>query len=126
MTKPLVLRQDRCFCMVHDDIVMFLNNSTRFKSVNGTLHKPLRRFHMLEGLSFKSKDSHANLQVTLMKNATGRFAADIDIDEASGIGHGLEVIRNKIGNQRTNPYLVRELLLLHHPTGAPRYRFVFA
>ena len=125
MIKPLVLRQDWCFCLVHEDIVMFLNDSTRFTSVNGALHDPLRGFQMLKGLSYKSTDSHANLQVTLMKNATGRFAADVDIDEASGIGHGFEVIRNKIGNQRTNPYLVRELLLLHHPAGAPRYRFVF-
>ena len=125
MIKPLALRQDRCFCLVHEDIVMFLNDSTRFTSVNGALHDPLRGFQMLKGLSYKSTDSHANLQVTLMKNATGRFAADVDIDEASGIGHGFEVIRNKIGNQRTNPFLVRELLLLHHPAGAPRYRFVF-
>jgi len=39
------------------------------------------------------------------------------------------VIRNKVRNQRTNPYLVRELLLLRDPVGNsldPKYRFVFA
>ena len=43
--------------------------------------------------SFKSRDAHANIELTFMvENATGRLAADIDIDESSGIEHGLEVI----------------------------------
>ena len=126
LLHPLVLRQDRCFCMVDEAMVGFLNNSTRFKTAKSTLHDPLEGFEMLH-LSYKSKDSHANLQVTLMKNGDGQFAADIDIDEASGFEHGLEVIRNHVGRQRTNPYLVRELLLLQDPVGLnPRYRFVFA
>ena len=43
---------------------------------------------MAEG-SFKSRDAHANLQITFMREiATGALAADIDIDESSGIEHG--------------------------------------
>ena len=55
------------------------------------------------------------------------FAADVDIDEASGFGHGFELIRNSV-NGRTNPYLIRELMLLSaQEAGAldPGYRFVF-
>jgi hypothetical protein len=60
-------------------------------------------------------------------DSSGRFAADVDIDEASGIEHGFEVLRNRFQG-RTNPYLIRELLLLaDFETGAlnPGYRFVF-
>ena len=66
---------------------------------------------MAEG-SFKSRDPHANLQVTFMRSTdTGELAADIDIDEASGIEHGFEVIRNATFHRRTNPYVIREFLL---------------
>ena len=126
---PLVLRQDRCFCVVDDGMEDLLERSGRFVTAPDALHKPLPGYRMLKR-SYKSKDSHANLQVTFMQHReTGTFAADIDIDEASGFRHGLEVIRNKLRNQRTNPYLVRELLLLRTPVGKsldPKYRFVFA
>ena len=79
--------------------------------------------------SFKSRDPHANLQVTFMtENATGDLAADIDIDEASGIEHGFEVIRNAVFRNRTNPYLIREFLNAADFTGRslrPDYEFVF-
>jgi hypothetical protein len=57
---------------------------------------------------------------------TGEFAADIDIDESTGIRHGFEVIRNAVLNRRTNPYLIREFLLASE-TGKldPGYRFAF-
>tara|TARA_B100002003_G_scaffold222207_1_gene225839 strand:+ start:1969 stop:2874 length:906 start_codon:yes stop_codon:yes gene_type:complete len=125
---PLVLRQDRCFCMIDDAMPEFLNNSARFISAPGALHEPLPGFRMVD-ISYKSRDSHANLQVTIMQKIdSGELAADIDIDEATGFRHGMEVIRNHVGRQRTNPYLVRELLLLRDPVGKslnPKYRFVF-
>ena len=121
---PLVLRQDRCFCVVDEGMEDLLERSDQFITAPDSLHKPLPGYRMLKR-SYKSKDSHANLQVTFMQHGeTGKFAADIDIDEASGFTHGLEVIRNKLENQRTNPYLVRELLVLQSLD--PKYRFVFA
>jgi hypothetical protein len=79
--------------------------------------------------SFKSRDAHANLQITFMREiATGELAADIDIDESSGIEHGLEVIRNATFRQRTNPYLIREFLLSADPIARsldPGYQFRF-
>jgi hypothetical protein len=69
------------------------------------------------------------LQVTVMENpATGEFAADVDIDEAAGIQHGLEVMRNAIFDQRTSPYLIREFMLASEPeelTLDPGYDFEF-
>jgi hypothetical protein len=77
----------------------------------------------------KSRDAHANIQITFMEHATtGELAADIDIDETSGIRHGFEVIRNALFNHRTNPYLIREFLIAADPITRrlnPGYSFVF-
>ncbi len=126
--RSLILcRQDRFFAMVEPEMQDFLRNSERFKSAPNTLHEPLPDFQMEE--SFKSRDAHANLQVTFMRHATsGIMAADIDIDESSGIEHGFEVIRNAAFQDRTNPYLIHQFLIAADPiekTLDPGYRFVF-
>jgi hypothetical protein len=99
-----------------------------FKSAPGALHEPPPGFSPPTE-SFKSRDPHANLQITVMKDlATGGLAADIDIDEASGIEHGFEVIRNAVFNNRTNPYLIREFMNaadLEKRSLRPEYRFTF-
>lgn len=123
----VVCRQDRCFAMVGAGMPEHLRKSRVYKSAPETLHEPLEGFELAEG-SFKSRDAHANLQVTFMRHkSTGRLAADIDIDEASGIEHGFEVIRNAVFQQRTNPYLIREFMLSadSERTLDPGYRFVF-
>ena len=110
------VEQDRVFALLTGECVRLVRSSARFMGVSGLLHDPMPGFEQRE--SFKTRDSHANLQVSLMQNAEG-WAADIDIDEASGIGHAAEVIRNRFGGP-TNPYQVRELLLLHQaPEGPP-------
>lgn len=123
----LRVEQDRCFCVVDSAMPAFLQRSGRFKTVNGSLHKPLPGYVRQE--SYKTLDAHANLQVTLMRKPdTDSWAADIDIDEAAGIQHGFEVIRNKLTGNRTNPYLIRELLLLadwQERTLDPGYEFIF-
>lgn len=123
----LVARQDRCYMAVDAAFPEFLRQSPRFKSAPGALHEPLPGY-VLED-SFKSRDAHANLQVTFMRHrVSGQRAADIDIDEASGIEHGFEVLRNRATGGRTNPFQVRELLLLaagEEDAIRPGYRFVF-
>ncbi len=114
----LVCRQDRFFARVDAGLPERLRRSPLFKSAPETLHEPLPGFQMAEG-SFKSRDAHANLQVTFMREiATGDLAADIDIDESSGIRHGFEVIKNATFRNRTNPYLIREFLLNADPINA--------
>lgn len=124
----LLCRQDRFFAMVDSTLPGRLRDSAVYKSAPETLHEPLPDFQLAEG-SFKTRDAHANLQVTFMRHTqTGDLAADIDIDESSGIEHGFEVIRNAIFRKRTNPYLVREFMLtadLREHTLDPGYRFVF-
>ncbi|NWF82876.1 MAG: hypothetical protein HXY18_03500 [Bryobacteraceae bacterium] len=125
--RLLKIEQDRCFCEVAASMPAFLQRSDRFKTVNGSLHTPLPGYVREE--SYKSRDAHANLQVTLMrKKSADEWAADIDIDEASGIEHGFEVIRNKVTGGKTNPYQIHELLLLadwQERTLDPGYRFLF-
>ena len=79
--------------------------------------------------SFKSRDPHANIQMTFMtEDATGDLMADIDIDESAGIKHGFEVIRNGLFKNRTNPYLIREFLNAADFMGhslSPDYQFRF-
>jgi hypothetical protein len=124
----LICRQDRFFARVDSGLPEKLRKSPVFKSAPESLHEPLPGFEMAEG-SFKSRDAHANLQVTFMREiATGGLAADIDIDESSGIEHGLEVIRNATFRKRTNPYLIREFLLSADPIERsldPGYQFRF-
>lgn len=124
----MICRQDRFFAFVNEGLPDRLQNSLVYKTAPGALHKPLPGFRMT-GQSFKSRDAHANLQVTFMQHLdSGRMAADIDIDEASGIEHGFEVIRNAVFRNRTNPYLIREFLLsadLQSRSLDPGYSFVF-
>jgi hypothetical protein len=108
---PAILRQDRCFAEVDPALHARLSRSDSYKSAPAALHMPPPGFELMN--SFKSRDAHANLQVTFMRKIGSDVVwGDIDIDEASGFEHGFEVIRNAIVDGRTNPYLVRELLLL--------------
>jgi hypothetical protein len=124
----MVCRQDRFVARVGAGLPGRLRRSPVFKSAPESRHEPLPGFEMAEG-SFKSRDAHANLQVTFMREvATGALAADIDIDESSGIEHGFEVIRNAMFRRRTNPCLIREFLLSADPIARsldPCYRFRF-
>jgi hypothetical protein len=74
----------------------YLRQSPLYRSSPNTLHQPLPGYKMAKG-RFKTRDAHGNLQVTFRRHAeTGRLAADIDIDEASGIEREFEVVRNAV------------------------------
>jgi len=124
----LICRQDRFFAFVDSGLQDRLQRNPKYKSAESTLHTPIKGFQMT-GRSFKTRDPHANLQVTFMKHVdTGRMAADIDIDESSGIEHGFEVIRNATFKKRTNPFLIHEFLLsadLKNLSLDPGYKFAF-
>jgi hypothetical protein len=123
----LICRQDRLFAFVNAGLEERVNASPNYRSADSSLHHPLAGFTLKR--SFKSRDAHANLQLTFMvENATGRMAADIDIDESSGIEHGKEVIKNALFRSRTNPYLIREFMLSADPVTRsldPGYTFIF-
>jgi hypothetical protein len=124
----LLCRQDRFFAKVSPTLPERLRQSPLFRSAPEALHDPLPGFQLAEG-SFKSRDAHANLQVTFMRDTSnGTLAADIDIDESAGIEHGFEVIHNALFRSRTNPYVIREFMISADPirhTLTPPYSFVF-
>jgi hypothetical protein len=108
---PTIIRQDRCFAVVAPEMPDALRASDLFKSAPSILHEPPRGFDRLD--SFKTKESQGNLQVTFMRRTGADVLwADLDIDLASGFEHGFEVIENTLTDGRTNPYTVRDLLLI--------------
>lgn len=125
----LISRQDRLFAKVQPSLVKLVTESVLYKSADNTLHEPPPGFTMSPAGSFKSRDAHANIQITFMtEDATGDLMADIDIDESAGIKHGFEVIRNGLFKNRTNPYLIREFLNAADFMGhslSPDYQFRF-
>ncbi|WP_239491447.1 hypothetical protein [Luteitalea sp. TBR-22] len=109
--RLLVCRQDRFFATVKKGLPNRVRKSVLYKSAPDDLHPPLNGYVKSAEGSFKSQDAHANIQVTFQQaRATGALAADIDIDESSGIRHGFEVIANAVFRKRTNPYLIREFM----------------
>ena len=60
--------------------------------------------------SFKSTDHFANLQLTFFAQGD-QWMADIDIDDANGVEHLFQVLRNAITGRPTHPYEIHELLV---------------
>ena len=61
--------------------------------------------------SYKTREPAGNLQLTFSRKGTtgADYLVDVDIDEAQGIAHSCEVVRN-VFTGLTNPYNVREIL----------------
>ena len=49
--------------------------------------------------------------------------ADIDIDDAAGLEHLFQVVRNAITGRPTHPFNIHEILVFHQKID-PGYRFV--
>jgi hypothetical protein len=123
LAELLDLRGDRCFCVVPQSLRDDTKNAALaglFKAVDGGLH------HFDDGFSeagsFKTPDSYGNLQLTFFASAD-RWVADIDIDDAGGIGHLFQVIRNEVKNRTTHPYDIQQILLRHQSLD-PMYRLL--
>jgi hypothetical protein len=116
----LDIRGDRCFVEVPRGLkaqMIDLVEADHFRPVNGTLHEPPRGF--VAAGSFKTADAFGNLQMTFFQ-AADRVVADIDIDDAAGLGHVFQVMRNHISGQPTHPYNIHQILV-HHQHLDPGY-----
>jgi len=93
-----------------------------FKTADDSLHAPPQGFERAG--SFKSLDSHGNLQVTFFATPGNPpdFKVDADIDEEGGVGHAFEVIRNTITSGTTHPFDVHQILTQHFK--APPYELL--
>ena len=113
---------DRCFARVTPKLRDEIRNSVLeglFREVSGALHK---RPGFEPAGSFKTGDLYGNLQVTLFTKGD-ETVADIDIDDAAGLLHVFQVVRNAVSGAPTHPYNIRDILLRHQEID-PGYRFV--
>jgi hypothetical protein len=116
----LDIRGDRCFVEVPSAVkeqVAALGSEV-FRKVNGALHDPPPG--CVPAGSFKSTDAFGNLQMTFFDGA-GTCVADVDIDDAAGLGHVFQVLRNHVTGSPTDPYNIYQILIAHQHLD-PGYR----
>lgn len=105
------LRGDRFFAVVSKELREETKNSIDegiFHEADQSLHHPPPGFSPAK--SFKTSDRYGNLQLTFFVKGDD-WVADIDIDDAGGIGHVFQVLRNKISGRPTHPYNIHEILV---------------
>lgn len=114
---------DRCFVEVPQTLVAQmpqLVDGNAFRAVNGALHQAPSGF--TPAGSFKTDDAFGNLQLTFFQG-DGSCRADVDIDDAGGLGHVFQVARNHITGNPTHPYNIHQILIAHQHLD-PGYRLV--
>jgi hypothetical protein len=117
------IRGDRFFAAVSRDLREHVKNSVgggTFFPVSGALHRPPDGFS--EAGSFKTPERYGNLQLTFF--ASGEvWLADIDIDDAGGLEHLFQVVRNTLTGRPTHPFDIQQILLKEQEID-PGYRLV--
>lgn len=109
----LEIRGDRFFVAVPKELREEVKHSVAeeiFEPVSGALHTPPKGFSAAG--SFKTRDSYGNLQLTFFARGN-RWVADIDIDDAAGLEHVFQVMRNALTGRPTHPYDIHQILLIH-------------
>jgi hypothetical protein len=105
------LRGDRFFAVVPKELREETKNSVAeglFRKVSGALHHPPAGFS--DAGSFKTHDHYGNLQLTFFMKGND-CVADIDIDDAGGVEHIFQVLRNKLSGNPTHPYNIHQILV---------------
>jgi len=114
---------DRCFVEVppglRDQMLAFVDGDL-FRPVDGALHTAPAGFQPAG--SFKSLDAFGNLQLTFFKSGA-RWRADVDIDDAAGLGHVFQVVRNHLTGSPTHPFNIHQILVAHQHLD-PGYRLL--
>ncbi len=107
------LRGDRFFVNVSKELREEVKNSATagfFTAEPSGMHRPPEGFESAG--SFKTMDHYGNLQLTFFSNGTD-WVADIDIDDAKGLEHLFQVLRNELTDRPTHPYDIHEILVAH-------------
>ncbi len=119
------VRGDRFFAVVDKQLreeTKHNINTGLFHSVSGSLHSLPAQFEGFTSAgSFKTGDHFGNLQLTFFARGE-EFVADIDIDDAGGLAHVFQVLKNHFTGSPTHPYNIHEILLQHQHLD-PGYRF---
>jgi len=119
------LRGDRFFAVVSRQLREETKNSISdglFHEVSGALHHLPPQFNGFKDAgSFKTGEMHGNLQLTFFMKGE-ECVVDIDIDDAGGLEHIFQVVKNKFTGP-TNPFIIHDILLRFQKLD-PGYRFV--
>lgn len=119
------VRGDRLFARVNPGLLQDLGACVGpglFHEVSGSLHTPPQGFECVG--AFKTHDDYGNLQLTVFReNGGSSLIADIDIDDAQGIGHVFQVLKNAATRSETHPFDIHEILLAHQQLD-PGYRLL--
>ena len=119
------LRGDRFFATVPKELREETKNSVSadlFHPVDGSLHHPPAGFPGFTAAgSFKTPDAHGNLQLSFFMKGD-ECLVDIDIDDAAGLGHVFQVLRNVLKDRPTHPYDIHQILIFRQKLD-PGYSF---
>ena len=105
------VRGDRFFALVSKELRSETKNSIDkglFHEADQSLHHPLPGFSA-QG-SFKTADRYGNLQLSFSAK-DDEWRSDVDIDDAGGLEHVFQVLRNKLSGKPTHPYNIHEILV---------------
>jgi hypothetical protein len=116
------VRPDRIFVDVQTslrDLVKGAVAARRFREVSGSLHKAPPGF--VPAGSFKSDDQFGNLQLSFFVSEAPPLAFKVDavIDDAAGLGHVFQVLRNWVTDGATHPYDIHEILVYRQEVVLP-------
>lgn len=116
------IRPDRIFVNVQPplrDLVKGAVAGERFREVSGKLHTPPPEF--VEAGSFKTHERYGNLQLSFFSRLSPplAFKVDADIDDAAGLGHAFQVLRNWVTKGTTHPYDIHQILVFRQEVALP-------
>lgn len=116
------VRPDRIFVDVQPtlrDLVKGGVAADRVREVSGKLHAPPPGF--VAAGSFKTAERYGNLQLSFFasESAPIAFKVDADIDDAAGLGHTFQVLRNWVTHGVTHPYDIHQILVFRQEVELP-------
>lgn len=116
------VRPDRIFADVQAPLrerVTAAVAADTFREVSGSLHEPPPGYG--QAGSFKTADEYGNLQLTFFSTLEPplSFKVDADIDDAAGLGHAFQVIRNWVTHGTTHPYDIHQILVFRQDVVLP-------
>jgi hypothetical protein len=119
------LRGDRFFATVPKELREETKHSVAaglFRPADQSLHHPPDGFPGFTNAgSFKTFDHYGGLQLSFFMKGD-ECLADVDIDDAAGLAHIFQVLRNLLTGRPTHPYDIHEILLVHQHLD-PGYSF---
>ncbi len=121
-TGLIRIEQDRFFARTTAALFEEAHNSPLFHSAGEALHDPVPGYRLVG--SYKTFDRYGNLQLTFQRSAAGDYVVDVDIDDAQGVQHIFQVLRNAVTGP-TDPYDIHDILIADQNLN-PGYTFVFA